>query len=83
MKWKIALGLGLACAACCAVPVMIGAGGLGLLGLASGNAIAIAVGGALIAATAMAYGIQRRRATQAEACPIDGTCGCKPEGMNQ
>ena len=83
MKWKIALGLGLACAACCAIPAMIGVGALGVLGLASGSAGGIAIGAALLIATASAYWIQRRRNGASPSCAVDGSCGCKQEGVNQ
>ncbi|MGL3822280.1 hypothetical protein [Sphingopyxis sp. R3-92] len=81
MKWKMALGLGVACAACCAFPLLFGAGALGALGVASGNGTAMLIGGLLLAATAAAYLVQRRRRRALmTACNIDGSCGCKPEG---
>lgn len=65
MKMKIALGLVVACAACCALPVLIGGSGLGLLGLARGNAAAMIIGGALLAVTGIIYWRQGRRAAAA------------------
>lgn len=81
MKWKIALGLGVACAACCVIPVTMVAGGLGLIGLSSGNAVGIAIGAALLGATGIVYWVQRRRAAALQSCATDGSCGCKPEGV--
>lgn len=81
MKFKYALGLGLACTACCAILLFIGAGSLGLLGLISRNMAGIAVASVLLMATITAFLVQRLR-SNAASCAVDGSCGCKPEGTN-
>lgn len=81
MKSKYALALGLACAACCAIPLLIGVGSLGFLGLIGGSMAEIAVGSIVLIVTIAAFLIQRHR-SNAAACAADGSCGCKPEGTN-
>ena len=83
MKWKIALGVGLACAACCAAPILALVGGLGFLGAASGDGLAMIAGGGLLGAIIVVYFVQRRDRQNAGACDIDGSCGCKQEGSVQ
>lgn len=83
MKWKIALGVGVACAACYAIPAMMAAGGLGVLGLFSDYTARIVIGAGLLVATGVAYWVQRRRAAGSQSCTVDGSCGCKPEGVKQ
>lgn len=83
MKLKLALGLGLACGACCALPVILGAGALGTFGIASGNGVAMLIGGLSLIATGATFFVQHRRQHgKSTTCETDGSCGCKPEGAN-
>lgn len=79
MTWKVGAGSAIAISVCAVLPMVIAAGGLGVLGRAGGNGVALAIGALLLAAIAAAYWTHHRRATTDPACAMDGSCGCKQQ----
>ena len=85
MKFKLVVGLGLACAACCAIP-LLGIGSLALGGAGIANWLGasldqiICYGGALLLIIGAGYYFwQRNRKQKYATCQIDGSCGCKSQ----